>query len=874
MQTDDLLNKAKEGDNQSLIAWSRNFAPLVARIAYQAGVPKEKIRGFQLEVIKDISSNMEMIEGHNAENKIIGSAVRLLKSGKTDSINNNEGPSLKFEEDEETHQAIQKLPQTEKLALILSQFHGKNQRDVSAVMGNSAASVESTLEAAMRSLEKNLVIEGEGDVQKRLDLLAKSYSRIEFTEEEEFVPEEVAVAEQPAVELRKEEKAPVNKKTLATLAGASLFLSAVIGASFLFNDQPAETQQTAAEEENPTTVTKAMVKKWEAEYEDIRTSAPESLGLTRETFEQLEYVKKADALKERTFSRQNVKQLQDDPERMQEQVDVLMLNIHTPKGMLDAVNDYRLLSSETSKFLVIYTEKTDQLMAIADGLLKKYQDELAKAEVNGQLSPEKLTHSREDYPEEIENLTGALREYTFQYSVHPNEEHFRIMRDITKFYEIHPFNSDMMSMQYLDVLWATPVFDETGMLWPVEHLPQSIITMSSFLSDPMADPILQGKVEPQLIHAFYTLLKGDEHIEVFDGKGTVKEEFQLAWESLLQHNSNPVTFMMLPILEEFEESGWKESAHYEQLAYRDILYAIDLERNGELAEKLPNGDLQIETVNFDVEDYDYSDIQPLYEKFAATHDLQLLSGVQPMEIIKLYHYANKIEDIETMWHLTAEDELKPSLEEYTKKWRKRPEITETMRNIEIYNENLHRQGRKVYLMAFGQYIEVSDDYRMTTNNFTLVTENDQIWLMQHQIDEHYSRDENFESYEASVQKYYKDITESASLEAVQLASPAEIAGVFLLALENEDVTTMRLMVHEMDESISDEEFKERWLNGHLTVYSKMTGISFAADTFNIGFSGIRGGVDIRTKSETMEDSRYMHMEKVGDSWMIGDMFGY
>ncbi|QHJ71789.1 sigma-70 family RNA polymerase sigma factor [Planococcus halotolerans] len=874
MQTDDLLNKAKEGDNQSLIAWSRNFTPLIARFAYQAGIPKEEIRGFQLEVIKDIGSNLETIEGHNTENKIIESAVRLLKNGKTDSINKNDEASFKFEEDEETHQAIQKLPQTEKLALILFQFHGKNQEDVSAIMGNFEASVDSALEAAIRDLEKNLVVEGKGDVQKRLDLLAKSYNRVEFTEENDIVPEEVSPSEEPAAEVRKEGKAPVNKKTLATLAGASLFLSAVIGASFLFNDQPAETQQTAAEEENPTTVTKAMVKKWEAEYEEIRAAAPDSLGLSEETFEQLEYVKKADALKERTFSRQNVKQLQDDPKRMQEQVDVLMLNIHTPKGMLDSVDDYRLLSSETSKFLVIYTEKTEQLMAIADGLLKKYKDELTKAEVNGQLSPEKLMHSREDYPEEIENLTSSLREYTFQYSVHPNEERFRIMRDITKFYEIHPFNSDMMSMQYLDVLWATPVFDETGMLWPIEHLPQSIITMSSFLSDPMADPVLQGIVEPQLIHAFHTLLKGDEHTEIFDKKGIVKEEFQLAWESLLQHNSNPVTFMMLPILEEFEESGWKESAHYEQMAYPDILYAIDLEKNGELAEKLPNGDLKIETVNFEVEDYDYSDIQPLYEKFAATYDLQLLSGVEPMEIIKMYHYANKIEDVETMWHLTAEDELKPSLEQYTKEWRKRPEIAETMRNIEIYSENLHRQGRKVYLMAFGQNIEASDDYRITTNNFTLVSERDQIWLMQHQIDEHYTKDENFEPFDTSVQKYYKDITESVSLDAIQLATPAEIAGVFLLALEKEDIETMRLMVHEMDDSISDEEFKERWLNGHLTAYSKMTGISFIADTFNIGFSGIRGGVDIRMKSETMEDSRYMHMEKVGDSWMIGDMFGY
>ncbi|WP_282021105.1 RNA polymerase sigma factor [Planomicrobium okeanokoites] len=874
MQTDDLLNRAKAGDKEALIAWSRSFAPAIAQFAYQAGIAEENMSYFRLQVLKDFSNNIKAIEANNADNKIYESAFRILKDEQLAQTERSNELALKFEEDKETHKAIQEISLIEKLALILFQFHGKDYHDVAEILGLSESSADSAISEAQTELKKSLIIESDGDVQKRLDLLAKSYSRVQFTEMDEIIPEEVIVAEELPAEVKREEKTSVNKKTLATLAGISLFLSTVIGASFLFNEQPAETQQSAAEEENPTTVTKAMVQKWEAEYEEIRTAAPESLGLSMETFEQLEYVKKADALKERTFSRQNVKQLQDDPERMQEQVDVLMWNIHTPKGMLDSVENYRILSSETSKFLVIYMEKTEQLMTIADGLLEKYKDELATAEVNGLLSPEKLMHSRQDYPEEIENLTSSLSEYTFQYSVHPNEERFRTMRDITRFYQVHPFGSDMISSQYLEILWSTPVFDETGMLWPVELLPQTIVTMSAFMSDPLADPVLKGEVEPQLLTAFFTLLKGDEHIEVFDDKGVVKEEFQIAWESLLQYNSNPITFLMLPILEEFEESGWRESAHYDQLAYPDILYAIDLENSGELAAKLPNGDLQIETISFDLEDYDYSDIQPLYEEFSATYDLQLLSGVEPMDIIKLYHYANKIEDIETMWHLTADDELKPSLEEYTQKWREQPEITETMRNIEIFSDNLHRQGRKIYITAFGQPVEAGIEYQMGANYFTLITERDKIWLMQHQINEHYTKKENFEGYDANVQNYYKNIAESGNRDAIQLATPAEIAGIFLLALENEDVKTMRLLVNEMDDTISDDMFKQRWMNGHLIAYSKMTGISFTADAINAGSNRIHGGVDISMKSDSMDDRRYLQMEKVEDSWMILDMFGY
>ena len=872
MLADNLFEKAKAGDRQAFIDWFQPYQECISRFAYQAGIPKDDVGRFKLEVIKEISSTLETVDGNNPENNLLETAVRVLKKELPESLNIQNDASIKFEEDLETHGAIQKLPLSERLAFLLVQFHNKNSEEAGAILEQPAAFVEDSIENAVLNIRKNLASPSEDDVQKRLELLGKSYHRIQFPDEKDILVEEMIAAE-PDDEMEPGNKAPVNRRTFAILAGASLFLSAVIGASFLFNDQPADTQQTAAEEENPTTVTKQMVKNWEAEYEEIRASAPERLGLSSETFEQLEYVRKADALEDRTFSRQNVKQLQDDPERMQEQVDILMLSIETPKGMLDSVENYSLMSSETSKFLWIYTEKTDQLMTITDGLLQKYSEELSDAEVNGELSAEKLSYSRGDYPEEIEKLTKALSEYTFQYIVHPNEKRFRTIRDVNKFFEIHPFNADMQSTYYVDILRNAPFSDETGLLWPVEQLPYSLSTMADFLSEPTVDPGLQGKVEPIFIRTFHSIVKGDGHSDVFDSNGVVQEEFQLAWESMLQLNSNPITFLILPILEEFEASGWKESAHFDQFAYQEILYAVDLESKGELVEKLPNGDVAIESETLQMEGYDYNDIQPLYKEFSANHNLEILSGVQPMDIVKLYHYANKVEDIETMWHLTADDELKPSLEEYTRTWKKRPEITGEFRHIEIYKENMHRQGRKIYLMAFGQDVEIESDYRMS-QNMMLVTERDQIWLMQHMMDEYYEKYENFGNYDANVQSYYKNIAESGDMDSLQSATPAETAGVFLVALEKEDLKTMRLMVHEIDESISDEEFKRRWYGGHLTTYSKMTGISFNVDAFNLGIIGVRGNVDIIMKSPTMEDSRYLPMEKVGKTWMIGDMFNY
>ena len=875
MLADNLLEKAKAGDRKAFIDWFQPYQEMIARLAYQSGIPKDEIGSFKLQVIKEISRSLETVDVINAENRVMENAVRVLKKELPDSIKNQNDASIKFEEDQETHRAIQKLRVSERLAFLLVHFHSKNPEDAGEILQEPAAVVETLIEDAIENIREYLDILSEGDVQKRLDLLAKSYSRIQFPDEESGLVEAMDAVDEPDEEMETGDKAPVNRRTFAILAGASLFLSAVVGASFLFNDQPADKQQTAAEEENPTTVTTQMVKNWQAEYEEIRRSAPERLGLPAETFEQLEYVRKADVLEERTFSRQNVKQLQDDPERMQEQVDILMLSIETPKGMLDSVENYSLMASETSKFLWIYTEKTDQLMTITDGLLNKYKEELSDAEVNGELSAEKLTYSRGDYPEEIEKLTKALSEYTFQYTVHPNEKRFRTIRDVNKFFEIHPFNADMLSTYYLDVLRNAPFFDETGLLFPVEQLPYSLSTMAEFLSEPTVDPGLKGKVEPIFSHTFYSIVKGDGHTEVFDSNGVVKEEFQLAWKNMLQLNSNPVTFLMLPIFEEFEASGWKESVHFDQFAFQKILYAVDLASKGELVEKLPNGDLKVESVSQDMKDYDYSDIKPLYDAFSSSHDRNMLSGVEPMEIIKLYHYSNNIEDIETMWHLTADDSFKPPLEEYIERWKKHPEITETMRRIDIYDGNMHRQGREVFLIAIGTLME--DNYNFhNMHEMILITERDQIWLMQHQTNEVYAREDNFEEFDANVRAHYQSLVQSGNLETVQYASPGEIGGVFLLAMEKDDLKTVRLLVNVADNSIDYEEFKLRWMSMQMPAFSKIGGIFFRADTYNVDIDGIslRGDINIMNDATMMESSHYLQMEKVGESWMIGDMFNY
>lgn len=874
MQTDNLFEGVKAGDRQAFMDWFAIHRERVAKFAFQAGLPKQQIGSFLIEVSDSIRKRGNTLTEGNEELILFQSAVQILKESRNDLEDGADIDALKFEEDREAHSALFNLALSERLAVILVYFHGKNGEEAAEILSTPPVSVESSLQTGLDQLRNDLSAETQGDVEKRLLLLDKSYNRLEFPDlSEEAAVEEMHI-EKSDEKVETLQKPPGTNKKIALLAGASLFLAAVIGSSFFFNDQPADIQQ-AALEENPTSVSRAMVKAWEAQYEEIRSSAPERLGLSEETFESLEYVQTADALKDRTFSRQNVRHLKDDPERMQDQVDKLMLSIETPKGMLDLVSDYQLLGSEISEFLLVYTEKTDQLMVIANGLLNKYKDDLPDIDDESQNSVHELTMNKGDYPEEIQNLTESLQEYTFHYIADPSQKSFRTVRDISLFYSIHPFTSDMESIQYLEVMQSMAYVYEFGEQGSIEYMAYPVITMATFLSDSVSNTSLKAKVEPQMLDAFYMLLKGDENMEIFDSKGTVKEEFQNAWTTLVQyHNNNPLTFLMLPILEEFEASGWKKSAHYDQLGYRDIAHAIEMENQGELEEKLPNGDLEIEEASLLLKDYDYTDIEPLYQEFSASHNRNVLSGVQPLEIIKLYFYANKIGDIETMWHLTADDELKPSLETYAKRWRQRPEITETMDNISVHKDHTMRLGRKIVLQI-PSTLRGDSNHVFNMEGLSLITERDHIWLMQHQLDEYYSKDDNLDVYKENVRMHYENLLQNNDLDAINDATPGEMGGIFILALENEDIDSMRLLLDKSESQIDEKEFLNNWVrSGGFTPFSELEAVYFRADTYYMQGQNVFGNVSFFKNVEMWESGRDLQMEYTGELWTVSDMFGY
>src|SRR5690606_26308302 len=102
----------------------------------------------------------------------------------------------------------------------------------------------------------------------------------------------------------------------------------------------------------------------------------------------------------------------------------------------------------------------------------------------------------------------------------------------------------------------------------------------------------------------------------------------------------------------------------DKLEYGDSLEMLKLEQQGELSSTLPNGDFPLESELVDLADFDYERVKELYGRFKKSYDTDLLAGVQPLDVYFLYFYANHEKDPETMYHLLADSDFKPSLEQY------------------------------------------------------------------------------------------------------------------------------------------------------------------------------------------------------------------
>ncbi len=833
----------------------------VMRFGYQNGVPASKMKSYQLVVSENISTAaFEKDSAISLYRAAISNLSSFMIEGEV------EEELFRFPEDLETHQAILSLPVMERLVLTLHYLQQQAVQSISGILEKPISEVQNRLTASLDFLQLELGVQSVSAVEKRLEFASKSYGRIKFYLDEE---EELAVEEEIARTVPKHK--PVSGRNKVLLATAGLFLAGVLGTSFAIDSAKPDLPLTAAEAADKDQLTIEMLDAWKKQYDDIRESSPERLGIDADTYNQLEYVKKADQQMKRLFKKEHVEKMKNEQKKMQRQVDILLLQIETPRTMLTLLDGVYYTSEEIQRFIRDYALKTNELMGISEAVLLDQEEELETVTINGELSEEKLLSGRGGYSNELQNLLDSIDERGLTMIKHPLEKRFIIRRDMDAYYSSGISNSDYEASNYMNLLMQEPFFDKDGLVQPISHMTFIMTSIESSLLEDRNSSNLYDDFEQGFQHAFWLMLKGSETRSVFDSNGVVKKEYQETWIELSRQGRNPLIYVMLPILEEMEASGWTSSASYEALDDNDIMEAVELERAGKLAAKLPNGDVQVETEIIQLDQYDYSEAEKLYKTFSVQHDLTLLENVPPLDVYLLFQYANIRGDAETMWHLLS-GETKPEIEEYKRIWRQQDDFRKHTRSISVHENQINRVGSNLHL-----YLDAApknhDDYMFYTPS--LIMDDKAIWLVQNHLYEKYDLSEKESKYSNNVNVLYNELRENLKGNALDHASPGEIAGLLLKAYEEQDFDLLPLLFEEGAEIQDVDELMRRLKERSIPQFSDAQNVVFYTDSFYFGYRDIvQGTFQFDIKDSYEGSMNQLTMVKTPMGWRFGDLSMY
>lgn len=864
-----MFSHADEDKNAHLVnriavdKWIDNQLPTFGRFAYQLGVAVNDLPQVQQVCLHKLQKEQQWTVDQ-VEVRLYQLVIEQTKGMANEATSSDPQHVLGFQEDSELHLALQKLERDHQIAIVLFYFHEMSTSTRLQITGKTDEVYAAGVTDGLRELAQ-LANLNQLELKQRLSMLAKSYQRfvpprplagkVEIVNSQQMVTESVA-----NLPMRTASK----KKSATILVVTSLFLATIIGVSFMMNKEPTQIIEQQSE-----MITKEKIAQWRSDYEAIKKESPQRLGMTSKQYEKLSYVKQADVEIEKFFSSEGDNSPETSPIVLQDTWDRLVLKIETPQGMVDALARVNpMLQKDVEEVLKDYAGKTDELRRFADQLLLKYKRETQSAWVMGQLSPEKLLTEATNYPEELRLVIEALPEYNLFVAPHPQKQHFRTVRDIGRISQQNQVNSSWEAFQYLDFIAKDPYFDETGFLFPLEEIPYHLSAMEQSIIGAQEESSLLDEVEVAYHQLFWQLLKGHEAAPVFNEQGQVKPEYRTAWNNIA--TSNPLSYLMLPILKEMEASNWTESQAYRELKFHSLEDAVAMEQSGELADRLPNGNLSLENEVVDLTNFDYRRIEDLYKAFAATHDLQLLAGVSPLDVFFMYHYANKLEDPETQWYLLADSPLKPTLQVYKKQWQKIPELTEKAKWVELSDQIFkQRVKEKVYIYPQLEMFNMEElDGRY---DLLLVIDQKASWRIDYQL--HQTRDLAGEdpSFLHTIEALYAKFDIDPQSKFLENTSPIEIAGLFLKAAEKNDIETMKKLTASPDEEDNFQAFIDMFQFQPFTDCRHLTFRTHFAPEEQVKNAG-----SVEVKYEDGSDGNKMNyhfmLDKTPNGWRMSKLF--
>jgi len=653
------IEKVRNGDLVAFAEWMDIYSCDIEQFAFQYGFSPEQAGEVAEATFRDIVQLLKTdINEDSVQLELYKIAIK--KFSDFELISPIPSSILAFEEDEQLHHQIVQLRSEEKLALILSQFHGMNDEEVAAIIGIPVDDARRTLTAAYHQLE------GE-NLGNRLEFLGKSYRRIRSSFRKEMVFQGPV---ESLTELRIEKKSITKKALFSWIAGVVLLIilltiSVVTSEEYKksFDEKYLANLKTSFENEMATMfMTLGLVEPKGEEQEFYR----DMFGYDeRQQFEQLTKILHKQLTNNEKINRENV----------QKQYEEIMGNLDIPSEMVAKLLKKPLTDDRASSeaFIKEYLNKINWISDLYSVSLYEHKGIITEELENGMIDVEELLLKKNTYPEEIRTVLGAMgdqniglvkeSERDYFYPLYLENEVGIAIRDsihedfrgYLTFLETNPFNYMAIQSEFT-----------------LQQIADYLVELENTLLVDQQEDRLYQNVMSFYSHIFYDrfILNEDGRLTGSDGK--LKKEYRLAWEKLANSGENsPLAYIMQQIVKEMEESDWETSAILDRLEYHHLYDAVGFAKREDLQLFTLESVMQESGNEVAINNPEYiQEVETTYVKFTKGHGLNALVDVKPVVILGVYLYANEQQDPKTMWHLTNRESLSLTLKEYVTTWRK------------------------------------------------------------------------------------------------------------------------------------------------------------------------------------------------------------
>ncbi|WP_438312135.1 RNA polymerase sigma factor [Sporosarcina sp. FA9] len=691
MDENEQIPKILDGDLQALQIWIKLHSEKIVRFAYQHGLPIESALEVATQTFDEFQNEIGSInDGKQLLPELYKMIIRKLEA--LQPISTEQETLFLFEEDAELHEDIGKLDANIRIPLILSKFHDFTFEEIALIINNSEIEISTRIDQAEKSLQID-------HIDKRLELLNKSYNRLPVQFKEERITESKTIS-------------TIGKKTSKSIRLAFILSTLLVGiliTSFITMNK-AETIKLSDSE-------------YAVEYTKLRDTYKEALMLTNERFDKLAFIQSAD-MQMKAFLEE---EKNDSLKAGESAFETILNELKIPSQMLKDLSISNSLMNDEDKsieFLSSYRKKSKDIISIYSEVLWDYRLDVESFETGGYGNKaEQMIKFSDELPEELKNIVASMRNHSITLSEDKTTGKIEPHLYLTEMYQDIIFALHYNMYGYAIFIVNEPYLFEEMMKLSFDESFYHLLTMQDTLEKVKEDDYLYPAMYAEYVELFYKFVKGSRNLNVFDERGIVKNEFKLAWQRYSEmYGVHPTNYLFEPIVEEMEASGWKVSKSWNEFDTSKIEEALKLAKSDELEEFMYGKRPLIDDDSVVLTNDSFpKEVKQLYNAFKSSHDIHVFKGKSPIYTVGVYDYANEMNDPETMYHLVYDDNMDymgtgevQSLKDFVSKWRKGFSLFKDaeksifsstsidrigydfIANIEIVSGNMHR-NISVYL---------------------------------------------------------------------------------------------------------------------------------------------------------------------------------